>query len=368
MKPSAAHAAHIPFGLDPLVFGSMCSIFSSVAYSASNVCLRSAAGSDPFLVSCVKAVPTMLVAVVLLLLSLSRGTLKFPSPKAFAALTVVGTIAQLGGNGAFQWCLSQVGLALTVPICAGSMIIAATVLARVWLGEGVSPRSAVALAILILSITVLSVGAERAPEIAETSLATPSPRPAVHVGIVLTAACLAGVAYAFLNVLIRKLVTGSFAMPFVLAIVSSVGVVSLGLASIGKIGWEGIEATPMSAIGVMFIAGSFNAMAFLALTKALQLVSMVQVNAVSASQSALAAIAGVILFREAPTASLLLGVLLTVLGLTLVDRGRKIHPSPAHVRAALDEDEPAAPIEEGVAIPPVQATASSRRPRDPTTK
>ena len=367
MKPSAAHAAHVPFGLDPLVFGTICSIFSSVAYSASNVCLRSAAGNDPFLVSCVKAVPTMLVAVVLLTLSWSQGKLRFPSPKAFAALTLVGTIAQLGGNGAFQWSLSQVGLALTVPICAGSMIIAATVLGRFWLGEGVTPRSAVALGILITSITVLSVGAERAPELAETATATPSPRPAVHVGIVLTAACCAGIAYAVLNVLIRKLVTGTFAMPFVLAIVSSVGVISLGFASIAKIGWEGIEATPMSAIGVMFVAGSFNAMAFLALTKALQLVSLVQVNAVSASQSALAAIAGVILFREAPTVSLMLGVLLTVLGLTLVDRGRKIHPQLAATSSTPD-DAPAAPIEEGVAIPPVQTTDAAFLPRDPTIK
>jgi drug/metabolite transporter (DMT)-like permease len=164
------------------------------------------------------------------------------------------------------------------------------------------------------------------------------------------------------------LVQGTFAMPFVLAIVSSVGVISLGFASIAKIGWQGIEATPMSEIGIMFVAGSFNAMAFLALTKALQLVSLVQVNAVSASQSALAAIAGVVLFREAPTVSLMMGVLLTVLGLTLVDRGRKIHPAATPRVHSPDEEAPAAPVEEGVAIPPVQMPGAALLPRDPTSK
>lgn len=363
MKPSAAHAAHVPFGFDPLLFGTLCSALSSVAYSASNVCLRSAAGNDPFLVSCVKAVPTMLVAIALLTLSWRQGRLKFPSPRAFAALTLVGTIAQLCGNGAFQWSLSQVGLALTVPICAGSMIISATVLGRVWLGEAVTPRSAVALAILITSITVLSVGAERAPELAEIATASVTARPAVHVGIVLAAACGAGIAYALLNVLIRKLVTGSFAMPFVLAIVSSTGVISLGLASIAKIGWPAIEQTPMSDVGMMFLAGSFNAIAFLALTKALQLVSLVQVNAVSASQSALAAIAGVVIFGEMMTLSLIMGVLLTVLGLTLVDRGRKLHGVKVNT-----EPDATAPTDEAVAVPPLQMPGVARLPREPTNK
>ena len=48
----------------------------------------------------------------------------------------------------------------------------------------------------------------------------------------------------------------------------------------------------------LFIAGSFNAIGFFTLTKALQLVSIVQVNAVSASQSALAAMAGVAIAKR----------------------------------------------------------------------
>ena len=79
--------------------------------------------------------------------------------RAFAALACVGTFAQLGGNGCFQWSLGQVGLALTVPVCSGTMIIAAAILGRVWLKEGVTPRSAIAIVLLITAIAILSFGA-----------------------------------------------------------------------------------------------------------------------------------------------------------------------------------------------------------------
>ena len=220
---------------------------------------------------------------------------------------------------------------LTVPLCSGTMIIAASALGRIWLGEGVTPRSALALSILITAIVVLSFGAERAPDQAELTTAD------APVTVALAAACLSGVAYAVLNVNIRRLVTGAMQMPVVLATVSSMGVISLGLASIWNLGWGVVAETDLADVGVMFIAGVFNAIGFFTLTKALQLVSIVQVNAVSASQSAMAALAGVAIFGESLTASLACGVTLTIIGLALVDRGRKIPVAP------VDRDLPAAP-------------------------
>ncbi|MBI2823059.1 MAG: DMT family transporter [Planctomycetia bacterium] len=356
MKPTSRSPAHGTLGIDPFVLGTAFSALSSIAYSCSNVCLRWLAHLDPFLVSCVKAVPTMLVATTLLGAGVVSGRIRWPRMRVFAALAGVGVFAQLGGNGAFQWSLGQVGLAITVPLCSGTMIIAATVLGRVWLGEGVTPRSAAALALLIAAITVLSIGAERSPKLAELTTAT------APVGLAIAAVCLAGVAYAVLNVLIRRLVTGSTQMPVVLATVSSVGVISLGLTGIARTGWTAIDQTALSDLGVMFVAGTFNAVGFFTLTKALQLVSIVQVNAVGASQSALAALAGVALFGENLTASLGLGVFLTMIGLALVDRGRRLHPPP--------EDEPPQTVEDDTVavVPPVQFPAAAPLPREPTTR
>ncbi len=342
--------------MEPFLLGTALSGVSSLGYSCANICLRWLTHCDPLLVSCIKAVPTMLVATALVIMSTTRGTIRWPRMPAFLGLACVGMTAQLGGNGLFQWAMGEVGLALTVPLCAGTMIIAATILGRVWLGEGVTMRSAAALSLLISAIAVLSFGAERHPQIAELATAD------APITIALAAACLCGIAYAVLNVTIRRLVTGSMQMPVVLATVSSIGVISLGLASIYRAGWESLAATELTDIGVMFIAGTFNAVGFFTLTRALQLVSIVQVNAVSASQSALAALAGVALFGESLTASLIVGVTLTIIGLSIVDRGKKL--PGAHPGDSTTSDAPSA--DDDTAAAQVQLPAAAVLPREPT--
>jgi drug/metabolite transporter (DMT)-like permease len=73
----------------------------------------------------------------------------------------------------------------------------------------------------------------------------------------------------------------------------------------------------------MLLAGLCNAAAFLTLTLALQLAGLVYVNALNASQTAMAAVAGVVVFGEAVTPWLVLGVLLTAGGFLLMRGGRR---------------------------------------------
>ena len=72
----------------------------------------------------------MLLATTLVVAGAASGLVRWPSMRTFTALALVGILAQLGGNGCFQWSMSQVGLALTVPLCAGTMIIASSILGR----------------------------------------------------------------------------------------------------------------------------------------------------------------------------------------------------------------------------------------------
>ncbi len=72
------------------------------------------------------------------------------------------------------------------------------------------------------------------------------------------------------------------------------------------------------------MAGFFNAVAFLALTKSLQLVPVVYVNALNATQATMAAVAGVLLFAERSSPALWFGVALTVVGLLLMQRGNRL--------------------------------------------
>jgi len=219
-------------------------------------------------------------------------------------------IGQLGGNIAFQWALSQVGLALTVPLSLGGMILAAAILGRVFLYEPVTPKAALALALLLAAISVLFVGAKEA---SITLADAPVPLWRLIGGV--AAACLCGVAYAILNVILRYCITRGAPLPTTLFTVSIVGLLALGLISWLRIGHRGMLETNSHDLALMLGAGLCNTVAFVSLTKSLQLTSVVYVNALNATQATLAAIAGVLIFGEALSPWLALGVALTIAGL-----------------------------------------------------
>jgi drug/metabolite transporter (DMT)-like permease len=93
-------------------------------------------------------------------------------------------------------------------------------------------------------------------------------------------------------------------------------------------GWQGMADTSPDDFAMMVWAGVFNAVAFLALTKALQLANLVYVNALNATQATMAAIAGVLLFQEALSGALAIGVVLTIAGLLMMKQGRRTEPLP----------------------------------------
>jgi len=128
-------------------------------------------------------------------------------------------------------------------------------------------------------------------------------------------ACLSGVAYAILNVILRYCITRGAPLPTTLFTVSIVGLIALSLIAWLRIGQAGIATTTAWQLGLMLAAGACNTVAFISLTKSLQLTSVVYVNALNATQATLAALAGVLIFREALSPWLALGIGLTIAGL-----------------------------------------------------
>lgn len=308
--------------LDPLLLGLTCGVVSAVVYTCANICLRRVAHCDPYWVSCIKAVPTILLAGGMLLMELRRGERWTPRAKVIAGVVAAGLFAQLGGNVSFQWALGVVGLALTVPLTLGTILLAGAILGRVWLGEGITPRSALAMLLLIVSIAVLSLGSGDAYQSVASSTGHRQSPWLLTFGVL--AALLSGVAYATLGAAIRRVARGVAPMSVTLLVVSLTGFLSLGPLSVGRLGIEGLLATSPADFSSMVWAGIFNAVAFFALSKSLQVLPVVHVNAITASQTAMAAIAGVLLYQEPTTWPLVAGVTLTVVGVLLVDR-----PPPA---------------------------------------
>ncbi|MEX0586743.1 MAG: EamA family transporter, partial [Pirellulales bacterium] len=212
-----------------------------------------------------------------------------------------------------------IGIALAVPISHGTMMVVGALLGRVWLGEPISYRAALATLVLLGAIGVLSSGAPAA----HANIAANNERPSTLItalGVLLT--CTAGAAYSLLGAVIRR--TGSRRAPLStsLLIVSGIGLVALAPASFLSAGAEQIGATTPADWTMMLLAGVMNAVAFFALSRALHLTNIVQVNLVNASQVAMAALAGVWLFGEPWTTTMTIGVVLTMLGLNLIRERR----------------------------------------------
>jgi drug/metabolite transporter (DMT)-like permease len=162
----------------------------------------------------------------------------------------------------------------------------------------------------LAAICVLSLGAKDAGRtVAQGNV------PAWRVAAGVAAACLSGTAYAILNVVLRYCITRGAPLPTTLFTVSIAGILSLGFISWLRIGYSGMWATTPTQLALMLAAGVCNTVAFMSLTKSLQITSVVYVNALSATQATLAAVAGVLIFREALSPWLALGVGLTITGL-----------------------------------------------------
>jgi len=130
-------------------------------------------------------------------------------------------------------------------------------------------------------------------------------------------ACLAGLVYAATGAALRKILIGGFPLAVVLFVVPAVGAAALAPISLYRLGLSGILETRLPDLGIMAAAGVLNLLAYLACLQGLRLISVLNANVLSASQVAMAAVAGFVLFGEQAGLGLTLGVVLTVIGMIL---------------------------------------------------
>lgn len=307
-----------PNSASPYVVGTALGFCSSLIYTAANSFLTAVNYLDPVWVSAVKAVPTLATMAPVVVYYAVRGRRVLLGFPRLILLAAAGLVGGLGGHILFQLSLARIGVALTVPLSMGGTILFAAILGRIFLQEPVTWRVAFALAVLLLAIFVLSLGARQASvKVATESIAT-VPASLLRVAAGVAAACSSGIAYSVLNVVLRYCITRGTPVSTALCIVSLSGVLSLTLVAWLRIGASGMHLTTRSEWLLMLGAGLCNALAFIALTKSLQLTSVVWVNALNATQVTMAAIAGVLIFHEPLSPWLATGIGLTVAGLLVL--------------------------------------------------
>lgn len=306
--------------IDPVALGTLFNVVSALAYTAANVCLRDASRTcDPVWISCIKALPTALVAWTLIGHRASRGLPALPSRRLLPTLIGTALLMQLGGNISFQWALPILGLTLSVPLVFGTLIIGGALAGRFYLQEGIVPRTLAAMLVLIAAICVLSWGAENATPLSLDAAANPW-----LVTIAVAVTCFSGFCYAACNVLIRRVAGPNMPLSATLMVMSTTGFISLGIVALGRIGWAGIvETTPHEWLA-MGLAGVFNALAFFSLGIALERTPVTRTNLINASQVALSALAGMLWFGEQPTVTIVAGITLTIVGLCLLRRNKPV--------------------------------------------
>jgi len=301
-----------PVGLAAGVFAGTA---AAIMYTMSNIALRNSVQINPFLVSAVKAAPTVICLTPFLAWMLFRGQTIYTSLHMAPRFIAVALLGQFVGNAAFQWALGSIGLAASVPITLGMLLIGGAVLGRIILGEPVRTRSMIAIGLLIIAVVVLSLGGDRSDTTSSSIVVAP------WIGAVCAGA--SGLAYALFGTVMRQAMSQGLSPALTMWISGVVGTLSLW-----SVTWLTVDAGEWSVLTAsqwktMGVAGVFNFTAFVALSLALKALPVVAVNLINASQVAMAAVAGIILFDEMITPSLIAGIVLTFVGLLVLASRKK---------------------------------------------
>ncbi len=337
--------------LDPSTLGTIYCILSAVFYTLMGICQRELSKDcDPVWVNCVQASVSTVVFGVYLTFRSIRGRSAWPPMAVAVGLMMLGIVTQLGGSS-YQWSLGVIGLAIGNPLQMGVMLAAAALLGWLVLGERVSWRAMAAILLIIASVFLLSVGAEAANEAMRAAESVEgfhdggggepgNSTQTNDVGVMVVllgvgAACFAGVAFAILTVGMRKTATEETAPEAIVFFINAMGIVFLGPWAVARLGLDGVMATTPRDLVVMLATGVCNLLAFLLIAKALQKTTVVRVNVINnALTTALTVLAGIVIFAEPSNRELIIGILLTLVGIVLISRGEPSDEPPESTDAA----------------------------------
>ncbi|MCM2369055.1 DMT family transporter [Aporhodopirellula aestuarii] len=302
--------------------GTVCGLLSAVFYTLANISLRQSVSADPLLVTAVKALPTVVCLTPFLVTLKLRGIPITTSRHLVPRFIWICLIGQVGGNASFQVALGMIGLAAAVPITLGALLIGSAIVGRILLGESVLRRTAIAMAILMVAVVMLSQSGHPDPEAAGVVVTDNADELAYQRWIGAGFAIFSGLCFAVFSSTMRFNLQKGMQAATAMWISGGVGFTAMFALVAFRGGLADLAQMPASLWWSMIAAGVFNFIAFIAITTAMKVLPIVAVHLLNASQVAMAAMAGVVLFAEPVTTTLVIGIVLTMLGLLVLARRR----------------------------------------------
>lgn len=294
--------------------GSVLCLASAVGYTGANICLRRLTDFDidPAWVICLKETVAVVTVGPWLIWQAARGYRPTCDPRALAVLCVAALAVQLVANVGAQWSLGVVGLVVNMPVLFGALLVVSAIIGTVMFHEKLAWRSGVAITAVIMAVVLLSIGA------AQRQVPAALPGGWFLTSVAIVAAATAGAIYGMMGAILRYAARAYVPIPVTVVVVTGTGTLALGTLCLFRLGPTVMLATQRHELLWVVAAGLCNVVAFALITKGLQLTTLAHANILNASQVALAALAGVVLFHESNNAWLVGGVLLTIVGIVLV--------------------------------------------------
>ncbi len=310
-----------------LLFGMACGLTAACCYGASNVCQRFMATGRTDLdwaifLSMFKMLPLIIMGIVILGVARFQGKTIRTSWKVIVTMFIVGLIMQWPGNVMVQIAMSYCGLAMCVPVSFAFILTSGSVFGYLMLGEIITPRSVLSQGLLIGATACLMMGAPQATASMHSGVTTWG----MFLG--LAAAVISGIAFGYCGVVMRESLKNNGSVAAAMTSMAISGVLSTGLYCWWTIPQSEVATLTVSSWGAIAGIGIFTGIAFLFISLAFQHLSVIQCNIVNATQIALAALCGVLVFGESASIWLQLGTALTIVGLLSMDRAKTAHRQP----------------------------------------
>jgi len=282
-----------------------------------------------------------------LFLRWGQGRFRYVSTRLVLLIVAAATVCQLIGAQLHVLGFAVIGLIITVPLIQSTMLLAAAIIGYFVFGNTISRWRKMAIAILIVAMTVLSIG--KAWE------ADPQTDSNVSAGLFLLVALgtiVAGISYAVYVVMVRYVLRqywqddnsaklsfkfrhwvghhrkptelpgqpgekhyAPFPVTLAVFLVLAVGVVIFAIFLYCQRGSEGFYAVPHHVWYVVPITGVFNMIGCIFQLHGLRMTSAVQATLIAVSQILLLSLVGVLFFGEAFNVIIMIGLGLTVYGI-----------------------------------------------------